>query len=276
MCVSTIAIRSDTGIIHVPCGKCYQCLQKRRSEWTFRLTQEMSISKNPIFLTLTYDEENIPYSEESGIVSLKKKDLTDFFKRLKERNKKYSVDKVVYYAVGEYGEKGDRPHYHAIIFNLEIRTIIEINSEDEKKSIWKLGNIFIGEVSQASIHYVTGYVVKKNRDIDNREPCFSVMSKGIGKNYLTKAKIYSHLRDMSDRVRFIGGKEIPMPRYYRDRIFSKPYKEKIRENNINENNVREKKLMEKAKKRRVDYFERIRKNELEKEKKQFKTKKGNL
>ena len=43
-----------------PCGKCVACLSRRRNDWTYRLTKEKEMSDYTYFLTLTYDQANIP------------------------------------------------------------------------------------------------------------------------------------------------------------------------------------------------------------------------
>ena len=71
------------------------------------MTEEAKLHKENCFITLTYNNNNLPKYK-----SLVKKELQDFFKRLR---KKYG-EGIRYYACGEYGPKGKRPHYHAIIF----------------------------------------------------------------------------------------------------------------------------------------------------------------
>jgi len=56
------------------------------------------------FITLTYDNENLP--ENATLVP---KDLKDFQKRLRYHA---NID-LRFFSVGEYGEKTQRPHYHA-------------------------------------------------------------------------------------------------------------------------------------------------------------------
>jgi len=108
-------------ICSFPCGNCLSCLQKKRATWSFRLLQEMYVSESAYFLTLTYDNENVPRNE-SGIPILNKRDLQLFKKRLRKFNKKYTKVSVRYYSVGEYGTRSYRPHYHSIIFNVTSTT----------------------------------------------------------------------------------------------------------------------------------------------------------
>lgn len=206
----------------LPCGKCLVCLQSKRNDWAFRLSQEHKASKHgALFVTLTYNDKNIP---DYG--SLQKRDLQLFFKRL--RNK--SQDKIRYYAVGEYGSKSLRPHYHAIIFNT--------NEADIRKT-WELGHVHIGTVTTASVAYVLKYIVqpevapqKKIYDAYTEEwkeayqKPFAVMSRayGIGAAYLTDEMVSWH-RSGGKNYALVPGTntKIRLPRYYKECIWPKRY-----------------------------------------------------
>lgn len=71
-------ITLKTGLV-VPCGKCPACLANQRQEWVFRLKQEYLASNFAIFVTLTYNDENVPLD-----FSVNKKDVQDFHKRLRK------------------------------------------------------------------------------------------------------------------------------------------------------------------------------------------------
>ena len=57
---------------------------------------------------------------------------------------------------------------------------------------------------------------------DDREPTFTFMSKGLGKNYLTPQMRAWHEADLLNRMycNIPGGKKCSMPRYYKDRIYT--------------------------------------------------------
>lgn len=120
-----------------PCGKCPQCLKAKIYSWLFRLDKELERSINPLFVTLTYNDENLRKHEyintTTGEITetptLHKKDLQDFFKRLrKAQNKAYpNANPIKYYACGEYGTKRGRPHYHIIMFNIMDVNLIQSN-----------------------------------------------------------------------------------------------------------------------------------------------------
>ena len=163
--------------------------------------------KNSVYITLTYDQEHVTFVPDAPApfyATLYPKDLTNFFKRLRfylgER-------KFRYYACGEYGGETKRPHYHAILFNVDFcdSPIIE--------KAWGNGFVKVEEVNVATISYVAGYVQKKlyGSDIypDCITPPFSRMSKSIGKNYFDE-----HCDDIWENGLHFQGFRIKVPRYY--------------------------------------------------------------
>lgn len=212
----TISVLVDGRREFVPCGKCNFCLEARRADWSFRLRQELQISSAADFLTLTYEDKKVPLTQERQ-QTLCKKDLQDFFKRLR----KEALTKLRYYAVGEYGTNTNRPHYHAILFNLERRVAERLTD------IWGQGHTMIGSVTDASIHYVTKYHVNVVGEFEGRAPPFALMSRrpGIGSNYLaTHSKWHLEaLRAFTKVNGFVGR----LPRFYVDKIFSKDQKQMI-------------------------------------------------
>lgn len=209
-------------MVAVPCGRCAICKRTRINQWVFRLLQEDKHSTSSYFITLTYDTDHIPISE-NGFKTLQKSDYQKFMKRLRRRMPKHV--RLKYYAVGEYGTKSDRPHYHAIIFNLPDPQIIE--------DAWTLGSIHFGTVSGNSIAYTAKYIDKDSRipkhRNDDRVPEFSLMSKGLGKAYLTKAMTKYHKADLTRNYVVTDQRhKVPMPRYYKDKLFNDHELEVIR------------------------------------------------
>jgi hypothetical protein len=203
----------------VGCGRCAPCLRKKQIDWCFRLQKELNSSSSACFLTLTYDDKNIPISE--GGYSLLRSDFQKFMKRLrKHANQK---QKIKYYACGEYGDKTERPHYHAIVFNLPRPFDKYI------KKAWKLGHIHIGTVTEKSIMYTTKYALKGLKrkkpfeyDEDGREPQFQLMSNGLGEVY-AKEIIRDYLITNGTKLLTVeGGHKKKLPRYYIDKMFTDP------------------------------------------------------
>jgi hypothetical protein len=188
--------------VTIPCGKCAICCQKKRAHWSFRLNQELKIAKSALFVTLTYDDENMPENNE-----LSKMDVQLFLKRLRA----LSQNPIRYFITGEFGSKNNRPHYHALIFNLDVN-----NTESAILTTWKKGFIYIGTVTPKSIYYCAKYVMK-----DSGQKSFAMMSlkPGIGKNYVDRLTKYHNENQVHYGVEDFGQK-VSLPRYYRDKIFS--------------------------------------------------------
>lgn len=129
MCLRPFSLKGNSDLI--PCGKCPECRSAHINGWTFRILQEFKKCDSAHFVTLTYDTHTIPITK-SGRLTLDKKDLQKFIKRLR-KYKRVSRSKIIYYAVGEYGTKGARPHYHLIIFNSDPSSIIKAWSYDKKQ-----------------------------------------------------------------------------------------------------------------------------------------------
>lgn len=205
-CISPLRLRKSGEWVVVPCGKCNFCLMSRRADWTFRLFQEFKVCSVACFATFTYCDELMPEGME-----VRKDHFQDFMKRLR---KAVSPVKLRFYAVGEYGSKTFRPHYHALLFNVPAA----VRSDLEK--IWSFGSVHVGSVSMASIHYVTKYHVNKYGECGDRAPPFATMSRrpGIGSNYLVTHKSF-HRRGMLNYAQ-VNGVISRLPRFYKERMFS--------------------------------------------------------
>lgn len=182
-----------------------------------------------MFLTLTYRPENLP---KDG--SLQPKHFQDFMKRYRFW---LEHKRIRFFHCGEYGEKNDRPHYHALIFghrfkDLELHTKINGNSlytSEKLNELWGHGYCLIGDVTFESAAYVARYVTKKitgekalhhYNEIDletgeilkERRPEYVTMSRrpGIGKTWF---EAYSGDVYPLDEV-IIRGKKMKPPRYY--------------------------------------------------------------
>jgi len=208
--------------LQVPCGKCLSCRISKRREWSLRLYHELATSEDAMFLTLTYDDDHVP---DNG--SLRKKHVQDFIKRLRRQMEYYNdTRKIRYFLSGEYGDQTQRPHYHAILFNLSLSD----NDKQLIKDQWPLcdwtnphiaKNSF-GTVTPDSIQYVAAYIDKKysgdlatQEYVDKgREPVFKLCSKGIGRDFcdLNGDQLYDNLYTT------MQGVKMSLPRYYCNRL----------------------------------------------------------
>ena len=111
----------------VPCGKCPACLLNKRSQWVTRLTEEEKASTASFFVTLTYSPEHLPTSFDDILLfdtgeviveefnNLRKSDPQKWIKRVRKYFENKPI-KFTYFIASEYGKKGNRPHYHALVF----------------------------------------------------------------------------------------------------------------------------------------------------------------
>lgn len=196
-----------------PCGRCAFCGATKRSDWALRLHYEQKLHYGSKFVTLTYANNELTWHK--NVPQLTKRDLQLYFKRLRKAGHTFR-----YFAVGEYGSKTYRPHYHVIIFGEIPDNVLD--------STWGKGHVHIGSVTSASIMYCLGYIVngKGWKMRHHREPPFTVMSrgrgaiKGLGSNYLTPEMIAWHKSDRKNYAVMDGSKR-HLPRYYKTKIFSK-------------------------------------------------------
>lgn len=177
--------------IPVPCGRCPACIKRRVAQWSFRLQEEEKYHDTAYFVTLTY--ENPPLSP-NGLMTLRKRDVQLFFKRLRKKHPKGHV--IKYYVAGEYGTRYGRPHYHIILFGAIQEHIVDSwqgqqpVDKDTGSCDILCGHVDIGTVTGASIGYTLKYLAKGKivpaHERDDRVPEYSVMSLGLGKQYLEK------------------------------------------------------------------------------------------
>lgn len=138
--------------------------------WTHRIMLEGLMHTASSFVTLTYADEHLSTigTSENGTATLVPKDFQDWLKRFRKRIEPL---KIRYYGVGEYGELGERPHYHAILFGFppcrsaqtKLRNGI-VRCCDRCTVVsetWGKGNICLGTMGVHSAQYVCGYVTKK-------------------------------------------------------------------------------------------------------------------
>lgn len=232
--------------IPLPCGKCVSCKKRRASNWSFRLLKEAEVSISAFFLTLTYDTDHVPITQK-GFMTLEKSHLPNFIKRLRNPHYATQKEKLKYYAVGEYGTNTYRPHYHMVIYNLDLQHLLppkEVKAIERglhtldgkthyKTELWPCGTLTIGILTPASAAYTLKYISKDaiipmHRN-DDRLKEFSLMSKGLGSSYLSPSIMQWHREDILGRMycNLKGGMKIAMPRYYQQRIYSVFEKEDI-------------------------------------------------
>lgn len=214
--------------IEVPCGRCLGCRMSKAQDWQTRLQHEASQHNASSFLTLTYNDAELP--ADYGLCV---RDLQLFMKRLR----KWWDHPIRFFACGEYGDTGLRPHYHALVFGLEFGDLVPWRKTPtgyityrsaQLEKLWTQGHAEVGTVTSESAGYVARYCLKKvngdaaddhytrahpfTGEINRVKPEFIVMSRrpGIGATWLEK---YAGDAFPSDFV-VLDGTRKPVPAYY--------------------------------------------------------------
>lgn len=235
------------GII-IPCGKCMACRVNNSKMWSNRCMMELPYHQESWFLTLTYDDKNLPLGKcINGEVSptLRFDDLQDFLKRLRSHNAYYGLPKVRFFACGEYGERSARPHYHVIVFGLHVpdlepffmnRFKQQIYLSGTIQKIWDRGQISIGEVTPQSVDYVARYTTKKLNTqskeyyakLGIEKPGLRMSRRpGIGYQYLV-----DHPEIWDFKSYFVGELEMTAPRYFKKKLSEEDFS-KFKEMQLN-------------------------------------------
>lgn len=202
--------------------------------WSIRCQHEAKLYDSNLFVTLTYDEDNIPWHRGLEVDHIQR-----FLKRLR---KAYVGDIVLpeanatrpirYYYAGEYGETTDRPHWHLLLFNLRLPDYHGEPRARELRSLqdlWPYGIHECDQFTAARAAYVAGYAAKKvsgrmarrlkyevfhpeTGEVYERRPEFANMSRrrGIGVYYFRR-----YWRDfVRGYIEGSGGYRKRLPRLY--------------------------------------------------------------
>lgn len=174
----------------IPCGQCIACRIKASKELAQRALAESTMHESSWFVTLTYDDEHIfpTYKEtvsrltcEAGLFPcLVKRDFQLFAKNLRKTVSDRNESELVIFYCGEYGPLNGRPHFHAIIYGLQLHDLKLFKTEKgvsyftsetisdawkdfehEGKNARPRGFHLVTEVNWETCAYVARYVTKK-------------------------------------------------------------------------------------------------------------------
>lgn len=210
-------------IVELPCGHCELCQKARSRDWILRIEKALEAFRNnhkvtfSYFVTWTYEDQFLPLSPTSGMPTLDKQTFRHMFNTIKNTEEITSQD-FQYYAVGEYGDLSARPHYHGIVFS---------SKPIDWKHYWLFGNIQVGDVQPESIGYVTRYVDKKlgsylkksDYELLGIEPIFSIMTKGLGKDFiLGRIEKYKDNPALLNSIVGMNGQKFSLPKYGKKKL----------------------------------------------------------
>lgn len=203
----------------LPCGKCYGCRLTRARNWAVRLMHESQMHPVSSFVTLTYEENPI------GL------DYGDYQLFMKRFRRAYGPTR--FFAVGEYGDKNLRPHFHAMLFGQWFpdrkKYDATLYTSAKLDKVWSHGGCKIGNLTFQSAAYVARYCIKKTSgyyddwnyarmDADTgeyfhveKEMAHMSLRPAIG--YTWFQRYWREVYAARDGV-IVDGKRIPAPKYY--------------------------------------------------------------
>ncbi len=220
------------------CRKCINCKTNRSNELAYRMEWESKDSKSTIFLTLTYDDQHLPFGT-IGNPTLRKDHHQKFIKRLRKAHPK---NKIRYRVKGEYGPKTLRPHYHYIIWDISNKQINLI------PILWKYGNTKQGYSEQGSIKYMADYITKSGL---TKEECQELAIEQEFEHQSSRPTIGAkHLKRLTPsqklkynyETRTTQGQKVYIPEYYKKKIFPETKTRKMIGNTIQEKQEHELRL----------------------------------
>lgn len=211
-------------VVWLPCGTCILCREEAARQWAVRIYHESTLKPDNCFLTLTLADKHLPEHNSLDY----KAHMQPFWKRLR-----HHLGDLRYYAVGEYGDKTGRPHYHACVFGhsfLEGRVMVRngpmpLWTSPFLEKAWGLGNVSVGVLNFETARYTASYVTKKLRSkqqyvrvdeetgelIPLEQPkAYMSLNPAIGLNWLSE---YGDQVYAGDYVIINGMKQKP-PKYY--------------------------------------------------------------
>lgn len=255
--------------VEIPCGHCIGCRLEYSRQWANRCLLEMEYHEQSWFVTLTYDDEHVPRrfygAPDTGCalpsLSLYRRDIQLFLKRLR---KSIEPQTVRFFGCGEYGPATMRPHYHLILFGLNLdkedfkfvkmsksgfpiyrSNLIErawsFPPRDERGESYSCppslaGIVTVQPVTWECCAYTARYITKKLTGpagefytTFNIDAPFSMMSRkpGIGRKYYDDhPEIWDH--EYINVSTPTGGKRFRPPKYY-DKLFDIDYPERSAE-----------------------------------------------
>nr|QJB19253.1 MAG: replication initiator protein [Microvirus sp.] len=240
------ATKSATKIpFQLPCGRCIGCRMEKARQWGLRCMNEAKCWPSNYYVTMTYNSEYMP---PGGSVSLR--DVQLFMKRLRKHFNSNKDNPVRFFLGAEYGEDNRRPHYHALLFNVQFDDLRlhgyngrgePLYTSATMSRLWgddmgTFGFVTLGAVTFESAVYCAKYALKQIKlsehsteaarqewekryvvyDADGivyeRDREFAVMSRrpGIGAPYYEKYG--QEIRNHDNMV--VNGRTVRPPRYY--------------------------------------------------------------
>ena len=239
--------------IWVPCGECYICRKKKARQWRVRISEDIKKNKDCKIVLLTFSTENLKklakHKECKGYTGyeLDNQICKLAVKLFRERWRKKYGRSIRHWLITELGHgKTEHVHMHGIVWK-DNRYILEDDFMNEVERYWQYGWVGRGKknyitgnyenyVNARTANYFTKYVNK----IDEEHEMYKqivLTSPGIGKNFIesTRAKNNTFNGKKTNQLYYpTDGGTLPMPEYYRNKLYTEEQKEELTINYLNE------------------------------------------
>lgn len=242
----------------VPCGQCIGCRIDYYRSWAIRIMHEASLHKANCFITLTYDEDNMPRAKslspslpsEMAPGTLVLQDFQKFMKRLRRGSAEHGSFK--FFHCGEYGSLNARPHYHAALMGIDFKDKqlwkmtngYPLFTSPTLEKHWPFGFSTVGALTYETAAYVSRYILKKvtgdaapyhydvvdvstGEVLAERKPEYVTMSrggrtgKGIASDWYDKYKTDLWRIEDGEIIgdfAVVDNRKLPVPKYYRQKF----------------------------------------------------------
>lgn len=156
MCLNPVKI-ADYG--WVACRECWQCRERKIDDWVGRNVAESKTATASHVVTLTYGED----ARLGGIDHVRAAVLT--YSDVQKYLKYLRVDgfPVRYFAVGEYGSKKGRAHWHIVLYWQDKVPEHKLRQNFMQKH-WTHGWSYWDEASASAVRYACKYLQKDVED----------------------------------------------------------------------------------------------------------------
>lgn len=201
---------------YVPCGKCPDCLKRRKNDWYVRIRKEEAFGKHSqiLFCAFTFDDDHLPTTKE---------ELSARIRAFKDRLRKRLGYMPVHFLITELGHETQRLHLHGFLF---------MDHREKYKDVrecWMDGFCWIEPMKTVkAISYSLKYVFKSILDRKLKNPLVGRIyaSLHFGESYITERTVWYHFRPQDDYgynnfITFTScGKRFKyaLPKYYKDKV----------------------------------------------------------
>lgn len=219
-----------------------ECKKQKARAWSIRLQEEILTDRTGRFVTLTFSNESI-YNIIHGLDTEGKKTSQPIkgldgyeldneiakiaVRRFLERWRKKFGTSVKHWLITELGQstkkhKGtENIHLHGLIFTDKPKAIEER---------WQYGYVYIGDyVSNRTINYCVKYYTKTD-ELHKEYNAKILTSAGIGSNYINRLEAQRNKFNgdkTKETYKTRDGKEINMPTYWRNKIYTDEEREQL-------------------------------------------------